>query len=228
MIRAVLCTAAVIVLSTVRPAAAQEQSGALQGKVTDASGGVLPGVTVTVSGPTLLGGAKNETTNEAGAYRIVNIPIGAYSVSFDLSGFGTKVYEQIRVQAGTTYTLDAQLAPATIKETVTVTGEAPIIDTGETKVAFTFTQELMNTVPNARDPWAMMTQAHGAVTSSVNVGGTQAGNQPAFSGRGADSRQAAYLLNGANVTDNTNSGGSQFYFDVDSFDGMQVEVNSHS
>lgn len=228
MKRVVLSGAVLWLLSTVVPAAAQEQSGALQGKVTDASGGVLPGVTITVSGPTLLGSAKSGVTNESGAYRLVNIPIGVYSVTFDLSGFGTKVYPDIRVQAGTTYTIDAQLAPAAIKETVTVTGEAPIIDTGETKVAFTFTQELMSTVPNARDPWAMMTQAPGVVTSSINVGGTQTGNQPAFSGHGADSRQATYLLNGANVTDNTNNGGSQFYFDVDSFDEMQVEVNSHS
>ena len=228
MIRTVPCAALVLLLSAALPAAAQEQTGNLQGKVTDASGGVLPGVTVTISGPTLLGGSKTEVTTEAGSYRIVNIPIGTYTVSFDLTGFGTKAYQDIRIQAGTTYTVDAQLAPASIKETVTVTGEAPIIDTGETKVAFTFTQELMNTVPNARDPWAMITQAPGVITSSVNVGGTQTGNQPAFSGHGADSRQATYMLNGANVTDNTNNGGSQFYFDVDSFDEMQVEVNSHS
>ena len=161
MIRMVLCAAVGLLLTAAIPAAAQEQTGNLQGKVTDASGGVLPGVTVTISGPTLLGGSKTEVTTEAGSYRIVNIPIGTYTVSFDLTGFGTKAYQDIRIQAGTTYTVDAQLAPASIKETVTVTGEAPIIDTGETKVAFTFTQELMNTVPNARDPWAMITQRQG-------------------------------------------------------------------
>jgi hypothetical protein len=209
-------------------AAAQEQTGVLQGRVTDASGSVLPGVTVTVTGPTILGGSKVAVTTEAGLYRIPNIPIGSYDVKFELSSFATKLFEGIRVQADVTFTLEAQLSVAAVQETVTVAGQAPIIDTGDTKVAFTFSQDLMNTVPNARDPWAMMSQAPGVVTSSINVGGTQTGNQPSFTGHGADARQATYLLNGANVTDNTNNGGSQFYFDVDSFDEMQVEINSHS
>jgi hypothetical protein len=86
----------------------------------------------------------------------------------------------------------------------------------------------METVPNARDAWAMVAQAPGVTTSTVNVGGTQTGNQVSFRGHGVDPRQNTYILNGANVTDNTNNGASQFFFDVDSFEEMQVEINSHS
>jgi hypothetical protein len=217
-----------LIILVTAPLSAQEQTGTLEGKVSDTSGAVLPGVTVTLRGGTILGGAKTAVTDASGAYRLQTLPIGTYNVSFDLSGFQTKVYNAIHVIANTTYTLNAQLAIGQLQESVTVNGQAPILDTAATKVGFTETKELMTTIPNARDVWAMVGQAPGVATSGVNVGGTQTGNQLAFRGHGVDPRQNTYLLNGANVTDNTNNGGSQFYFDVDSFDEMQVETNSHN
>lgn len=86
----------------------------------------------------------------------------------------------------------------------------------------------MSTIPNARDVWAMVAQTPGLRTSSVNVGGTQTGNQLSFTGHGVDSRQNAYYLNGANITNNDGTGASLFYYDVDAFDEMQVESNSHN
>jgi len=157
------------------PAAAQEQTGTLQGRVVDASGSVLPGVTVSVKGPTILGGAMTTVTTESG-YRVQNIPLGTYTVVFELSGFQTKAYEGVRVQAGTTFTIDAQLAVAPVEERLTVVGETPIIETAATDLTFTFTKELMSTIPNARDVWAMVAQTPGLRTSTINVGGTQTGN----------------------------------------------------
>ena len=161
-------------------------------------------VTIVVGGPTILGGSQTVTTTAAGTYRASNIPIGTYKVSFELSGFSTKTYEDVRIQAGTTFTLDAQVSVAGVAENVTVKGGSPIIDTAATNVGFTFTKDLMNTIPNARDVWAMVTQAPGVTGSAVNVGGTQTGNQITFRGHGVDPRQNTYILNGANVTDNTN------------------------
>lgn len=208
-------------------AIAQEQTGTLQGKASDESASILPGVTVSVSGPTIIGGVMTTVTGPSGTFRLPNIPIGTYRVTFELAGFGGKAYEGVRIQAATTFTLDATLGVATLKETVVVSGASPIIETAATDVGFTFTKDLMETVPNARDAWAMVAQAPGVTTSTVNVGGTQTGNQVAFRGHGVDPRQNTYILNGANVTDNTNNGASQFFFDVDSFDEMQVEINSH-
>jgi hypothetical protein len=209
-------------------ATAQEQTGTLQGKVADESGGLLPGVTVTVSGPTIIGGSMTAVTGASGNFRLPNIPIGSYRVTFELAGFGSKAYDAVRIQAATTFTLDATLGVAALAETITVSGASPIIETAATDVGFTFTKDLMETVPNARDAWAMVAQAPGVTTSTVNVGGTQTGNQVSFRGHGVDPRQNTYILNGANVTDNTNNGASQFFFDVDSFEEMQVEINSHS
>jgi hypothetical protein len=207
---------------------AQEQTGVLQGRVSDASGGVLPGVTVTVSSEAVLGGTRTTVTGDTGTYRIPNLPVGTYEMRIELAGFEVQVVQGIRVQAGTTYTVDGRLGVGNVAESVTVTGESPVIDSGSTAVGFTFTTEIMNTVPNARDAWAMVSQAPGVTTSAVNVGGTQTGNQLTFRGHGVDPRQNTYILAGANVTDNSNNGASQFYFDVDSFDEMQVQTSSHN
>lgn len=219
--------AMVVWLSASTLTLAQEQTGVLQGRAVDESGAALRGVTVTVSGPTILGGTRSTTTSDQGAYRIPSIPIGLYLVSFEISGFQTKVYEDIRVQAGVTFTLDSQLAVATVQETVTVSGASPIIDTAATGVAFTYTKELLNTIPNARDVWAMVSQAPGMTTAALNVGGTNTGNQTQFRAHGTDPRQNTFILAGANVTDNSGTGGSQFYYDIDSFDEMQIAMNSH-
>lgn len=209
-------------------ALAQEQTGTLQGTVIDESGAVLPGVGVTIAGPTIIGGSMTTASGVSGGYRLANVPIGTYKVSFDLPGFSAAAYEGIRIQAGTTITLDRTMAISGVAEMVTVSVVSPIIDTAATAVGFTFTKELMDAVPNARDTWAVVAQAPGITTSQVNVGGTQTGNQVALRGHGVDPRQNTYILNGANVTDNTNNGASQFFFDVDSFDELQVEINSHS
>jgi hypothetical protein len=219
--------AAVAVLLTAATLRAQEQTGVLQGRAVDSSGGLLPGVTVTVSGPTILGGGRSTTTSDQGTYRIPAIPIGLYTVTFELSGFQTAAFKDIRVQAGATFTVDAQLGVGTVQETVTVSGASPVIDTAATNVSFTYTKELMNTIPNARDVWAMVGQAPGMTTTVLNVGGTNTGNQPQFRAHGTDPRQNTFILAGANVTDNSGTGGSQFYYDIDSFDEMQIEMNSH-
>jgi hypothetical protein len=222
-----IIVAVIVAVATAGAAWAQEQTGVLQGRAVDSSGAALPGVTVTVAGPTILGGSRTTTTSELGAYRVPLIPIGLYTVTFELAGFQTKVYENIRVQTGVTFSLDAQLAVASVEERVTVSGASPIIDSAATNVSFTYTKELMNTIPNARDVWAMVSQAPGMTTTVVNVGGTNTGNQSQFRAHGTDPRQNTFILAGANVTDNSGTGGSQFYYDIDSFDEMQIEMNSH-
>ena len=183
---------------------------------------------MTVRGPAIIGGAISAVTGDSGAFRIPTLPIGIYSVTFELAGFGSKAYSDVRIQAATTFTLDATLGVGGLAETITVSGASPIIETAATDVSFTFTKDLMETVPNARDAWAMVAQAPGVTTSTVNVGGTQTGNQVTFRGHGVDPRQNTYILNGANVTDTPATAASQFFFDVDSFEEMQVEINSHS
>src|SRR4029453_15418602 len=93
MRRMFIGAALVLLLAAATARAAQEQTGVLQGRAVDSSGALLPGVTVTVSGPTILGGVRATTTSDQGTYRIPAIPIGLYTVSFELSGFQTAVFK---------------------------------------------------------------------------------------------------------------------------------------
>ena len=226
--RRMILGALVLLLTAATVRAAQEQTGVLQGRAVDSSGAVLPGVTVTVSGPTILGGVRVRrrppTRARTGFPRFRSASTRCPSSS---PVSRPQVYKDIRVQAGATFSVDAQLGVGTVQETVTVSGASPIIDTAATNVSFTYTKELMNTIPNARDVWAMVSQAPGMTTTVLNVGGTNTGNQTQFRAHGTDPRQNTFILAGANVTDNSGTGGSQFYYDIDSFDEMQIEMNSH-
>ena len=83
----VFCAVAALMLAGVPSASAQEQSGSLQGKVADSSNAMLPGVTVSLAGPAMLGGARTTFTTDSGTYRFTNIPVGTYTVTFELAGF---------------------------------------------------------------------------------------------------------------------------------------------
>src|SRR5262245_35979592 len=118
----------------VHSAAAQVSTGEVFGKATDGTGAVLPGVTVTLSGPALIQ-PMVATTTETGAYRFPTIPIGTYSVNFELAGFKRYVRSDIIIQAGFNAEVNAKLEISTVQETVTVTGESPVVDTKSTTMA---------------------------------------------------------------------------------------------
>src|SRR5713226_3078328 len=127
----VVVLALVALFATSALASAQSQTGEIFGKVTDSSGGVLPGVTVTVTGPVLLQ-PLTAVTSETGTYQFPRIEIGVYTVKFDLTGFKTVVHQDIRVTVGFSAQVNAQLPVSTVEETVTVTGASPIVDTKDT------------------------------------------------------------------------------------------------
>lgn len=208
---------AIVVLTAV-PAVAQEFRGRINGTVTDNSGAVLPSVTVTATSPALI---QPQTTTAAadGTYRFIALPAGTYTVTFELNGFKTLKHEGIRVVIGTTLTVDARLDVATLQETVTVTGESPIVDTSTTTIGTNFTKELLTEIPNARDIWAAMSQAPGIVMTGYDVGGSHTGTQTGFNVYGL-SQQRTTRIEGINTTENTDANAG--YFDFGSFEEFQI------
>jgi hypothetical protein len=206
---------------------AQDQTGTIEGHVLDSNGAAIPGASVTVKSSAIQGGVAKVAADDAGFYRLTSLPVGSYDLSVSQAGFATELHNDIRVHAATTLTVNSALTVSTRVDQVEVVADTPMIETAQTDNDYTFTKQTMDNVPNARDPWAMLSQVPGVATSTVNVGGSQTGSQPAFNGLGADPTQATYLLNGANVTDNTDNGASQLYFDVDGFSEMQIQMNSH-
>ena len=118
-----LIVAAIVLL----PAISHAQS--LTGTARDASGAVLPGVTVTATSPALIQ-PQVQVTGAEGDFRFLALPPGVYEVTFDLAGFQSVKRDGIRVVINQTLTVDQQLQVATLQETVTVSGESPIVDSG--------------------------------------------------------------------------------------------------
>src|ERR687896_709831 len=106
-------------------------TGSINGKVTDASGAVLPGVTVTIASPAMQG-IRTASTSDDGTYRFPAVPPGDYRITYELAGFGTVIREGIRVGLGFTATADVELTVASLQETVTVSGESPVVDVTST------------------------------------------------------------------------------------------------
>jgi len=106
-------------------------------------------------------------------------------VNFALTGFKTVITENVRVTVGFSAQINAQLAVSTVQETVTVTGESPIVDTKATGTRQTFTNDLLQGIPSARDPWVILQQTAGIAMDRENVGGNMSGQQSNFVSRGA-------------------------------------------
>ena len=110
------------------PASAQVNSGEIFGKATDVTGAVLRGVAVTLVSAVLIQ-PQTVITSAAGGYRVPQIPIGVYTVTFELAGFRTLVREGVVIQAGFNAEIDARLDLSAMQEKVTVTAAPPIVDT---------------------------------------------------------------------------------------------------
>lgn len=216
---AILVTALLALVGA--PAFAQQQTGTILGRVTDSSGSVLPGVTVTISGPALLE-PRVVLTTETGAYRAPELPIGTYTVSFELAGFNKVVRESVRLTIGFTAQINAELSISALQETVTVTGESPLIDTKETGTKTAFDIEQLQNLPSARDPWVMLERTPGIIMDRVNVGGNQSGQQSNFISRGAAGANNKWSIDGVDVTDMSATGASPGYYDFDMLEEMQV------
>jgi hypothetical protein len=197
---------------------AQELRGRIVGTVVDNSGAVLPGVSVTVAGPALMQ-PQTATSGADGTYRFPSLPSGFYTVTYEMSGFQTTRREGIRVLLNTTFTVDAQLQLAGVQEALTVTGESPTVDVKTTSIGTSFTKELLQDIPNARDVWAAMAQAPGFQMQGYDVGGSHTGTQTGYFTYGIDNQNKT-LLEGINVTESTNANAG--YFDFGSFEEFQL------
>src|SRR5580765_6256356 len=128
---------------------AQTTTGAIRGVVTDDSGGVLPGVTVTVKGPATAG-TPTTTTNEAGVYRFPNLAPGAYQITVELTGFNTTTQTGIQVSLGSTTEVGVQLKISAQQESVTVVAQSPLVDATTTQVTTNYSREWVENAPVRR------------------------------------------------------------------------------
>jgi hypothetical protein len=216
VLRTLLLGAAAIALCA-EPALAQA-SGSIFGRVTDASGGVLPGVTVTITGPALQQPLVG-TTQSSGAYQFPVVPIGTYTVSFELSSFRKVSRPNIVIETGFNAEVNAQLEVGGVSEELTITAAAPVVDTKKTTTGAVFTKDVLENIPTARDPWQIINMTPG-VQAGLNVGGSSSGQQVGLSIFGTTAN-VQWNLEGGSITD-LSSNSSTGYFNFDSFEQIQV------
>ena len=173
------------------PAAASAQSS-ITGVVRDTSGAVLPGVTVEASGPALIEGSRTAVTDNQGAYRIVDLRPGVYTVSFTLSGFSTLKREGLDLPAEFTATVNGELTVGALEETITVSGEAPTVDLRSSRAQVQFAQETLQSLPGTGRLATLSAIIPGATLRRENdrgVGGLSDRTQTAYSVHGAPEAQ---------------------------------------
>src|SRR5687768_4715406 len=180
------------------PAVAHAQA-TLSGLVRDTSGAVLPGVTVEASSPALIEKTRSATSDANGRYSIPDLRPGAYRVTFTLSGFKTVVNEGVELSGTGVFTVNADLAIGSVQETVTVTGDTPVVNLESTTRQAVLDQELVTAIPSSRTPFTVGVLIPGVrkgAFMSQDVGGSvvqEVASLEANGGRTADQRM---MVNG--------------------------------
>ncbi len=152
------------------PAMAAAQSS-IGGQVTDNTGGVLPGVTVEASSPILTGGARIVVTDGTGQYNIINLTPGPYAVSFTLPGFGTQVRDELPLRDAFAMNIDVALSVGALEESVTVSGESPVVDVQQVQRTEVLTREVQEAIPTGRSMWSYAQLVPGIRINKPDVGG---------------------------------------------------------
>src|SRR5688572_22867200 len=129
--------------------------GSIFGKISDASGGVLPGVTVTVTGPALQAPLV-AVTSESGTYQFPSVPIGTFTVTFELASFKKAVRPNVVITTGFNAGVDQKLEIGQMTEEVTISAVSPVVDTKKTTTGAVFTADVLEKIPTARDPWQII------------------------------------------------------------------------
>lgn len=208
----VLCLALVMFLAPV--ALAQETTGAITGVVRDPGGAVLPGATVTATGPV---GAVTTVTDGAGEYRFPRLPSGRYKLTANLDGFNVGE-GQADVTVGSTQRVEFTLALAGIAETVTVSSEALVVDMSSSSTATNISRERIDYIPRGRDFSDVVTQAAGAADES------QAGGISIDGSSGSENR---FVIDGIDTTD-PQTGVSSVPLRADFLEEVQVKSAGYS
>ncbi len=202
-----LSAGAMLLLCLPALAAAQGTAG-ISGTVRDATGAVLPGVTVEAGSPALIEKVRTVVSDAAGQYKVVSLPPGVFTVTFSLTGFGSVRREGIELTTGFTATVDSELRVGAVEETVTVSGVSPIVDVQNVKRQVVMTRDVVDALPTGKTavevatliPGVQLMNGTGAGAAATGMGGSLGMDQfatlAAHGGRPADTRLE---VNGVNI-----------------------------
>jgi Carboxypeptidase regulatory-like domain len=196
-------------------AAFAQTSGTLTGRALDSSGGVLPGVTVSITSPAMIGGARTAVTDEQGVYRFTQVPSGEYRVSFALPGFQTLNIEGVRLTVGATQTINGTMRIDNISESITVVSDTPTIDLEATTVGVNWDVKQMDDLPYGRGVRGLARLVPGLSPTQFDVGGNTVGGSTTTGAR-SYGRSGGELIKFEGVV------WDQFFGDYNTYDQIQV------
>ena len=203
-------------------AASAQQTSGIAGVAKDTSGAVLPGVTVEASSPALIEKVRTVATDGEGRYNIVDLPPGAYIVTFTLAGFGTFRRDGISLSSGFTATVDAVMRVGALEESITVSGSSPIVDTQNVRKQLVATDELLSQLPtSSKQIYTLVTLTPG-YTGVTDVGGQYAAEAGSFHGK----RGTKVSFNGMGVENS--SGNSSYQINAATVEEMVLQTSGIS
>jgi len=216
-----LRTTAVVAALVLVPSLVFAQS--LAGTVRDASGAVLPGATVEVASNVLIEKVRTAVTDGSGQYQILALPPGNYKVTFSLPGFNSYVRENVQVSGGGVITINADMRLGGVQETVTVTGETPLVDTRTTRRETVIDDSVVASLPSSRGVGNILSAVPGVITNQFNSGRDP--RMTFFSARGGNGNEGTIQIDGMNVGAVFNGGGtSEFGYDTAAAQEIQVTI----
>src|SRR4249920_2250637 len=196
--RAPIKVLGVLVCFILVPVAAHAQA-VIAGLVKDTSGAVLPGVTVEASSPALIEKVRTAVSDGSGQYRIEDLRPGTYTATYTLTGFSTFKREGIELTGSFTATINVDLKVGSLAETVTVTGESPIVDVQSARRQTVVGNEVLKAIPTVRSYNAIVVVVPGVVTNTNDVAtGTSTTQFPIHGGRNNEGRMTVDGLNVGN------------------------------
>ena len=200
-------------------------SGTIHGTVNDESGGVLPGVTATLTSPALQVGQLVQVTDANGNYRFVDLPAGTYHLKFELPGFASLVRDDLRLTVGFVARVDGALKVGVMEDTITVTGESPVVDVTSTSASVAFTKETLDSVPRGRDLQNVFAMAPGVTQAAIDVGGSTMAQRQNLSSYGVAS-QPKLQVEGMNITMGADLN-TPIYFNDNSLQEVQIKSSGN-
>ena len=210
----------VLMAALALPSLASAQ-GTLTGTVRDASGGVLPGVTVEATSPAIQGATRTVVTDGAGIYRIIDLPGGTYSLSFSLAGFNTVKRDGVQLSGSATLTIPIDMRVGDLQETITVTGETPVVDVQTVRRETVLDSEVIQTVPGTRTVGNLLNATPGLTVDNNGINPTP--TMTFFSARGGQTNEGRMTVNGLTVAAAFNGGGVSSYI-LDSVNADETSV----
>ncbi len=205
------------------PAASAQSQGAVLGVVTDASGAVLPGVTVIITGPALQVPQIEAVTNERGEYRLSPLPPGVFTITFELSGFQTVKRESLRITLGFTATVDQAMGLGTVQETVTVSGQSPLVDVTNPATSVDMSSESLEILPTNRDGLKAFMGTMPGVRTNLDVGASSMSDTVQFRSYG-QSGQSWQMLEGIMFSTPNAGGANGSHVDFNALDSTRVQT----